>query len=410
MKKVLHLFDAFGIELEYMITARETGAVLPVADNFFLAVCGEHCSDFDTEKISFSNELALHVLELKTNGPAERLDTLPAQFAEQVKFANQTLAEFGAMLMPSAMHPLMNPLTETRLWPHEYNEIYETYNRIFDCRGHGWGNLQSTHINLPFANDQEFAALHTAIRLLLPLMPALAASSPLMEGKITGLMDSRLDVYSRNQKKVASIIGDLIPEAVFSEQEYREKILQRIYDDVAHLDPDGVISHEWLNSRTAIARFERMAIEIRLLDIQECPAADLAIVSLIVETLRFLVNQESSDMKSQAELSCRELREQLFCCMRDAGRAEILYPAFLEKFGLENSGVITAGDFWRQMFNSLSGRISPIFHDTLEFILSQGCLSDRICTVLGEQPDRAIILKVYGELCRNLQENTVFSV
>jgi gamma-glutamyl:cysteine ligase YbdK (ATP-grasp superfamily) len=410
MKKVLHLFDAFGIELEYMITARETGAVLPVADNFFLAVCGEHCSDFDTEKISFSNELALHVLELKTNGPAERLDTLPAQFAEQVKFANQTLAEFGAMLMPSAMHPLMNPLTETRLWPHEYNEIYETYNRIFDCRGHGWGNLQSTHINLPFANDQEFAALHTAIRLLLPLMPALAASSPLMEGKFTGLMDSRLDVYSRNQKKVASIIGDLIPEAVFSEQEYREKILQRIYDDVAYLDPDGVISHEWLNSRTAIARFERMAIEIRLLDIQECPVADLAIVSLIVETLRFLVNQESSDMKSQAELSCRELREQLFCCMRDAGRAEISHPAFLEKFGLSNSGVITAGDFWRQMFNYLSGRIPAVFHETLEFILRQGCLADRICLALGERPDNAAILKVYRELCRNLQENTVFSV
>jgi len=38
-----------------------------------------------------------------------------------------------------------------------------------------------------------------------------------------------------------------------------------------------VLQNEWLNSRGAIARFERDTIEIRVLDSQETPAAELAI-------------------------------------------------------------------------------------------------------------------------------------
>ena len=44
----------------------------------------------------------------------------------------------------------MHPETEMQLWQHNYSKIYALYNRIFDCRGHGWSNVQSMHINLPF--------------------------------------------------------------------------------------------------------------------------------------------------------------------------------------------------------------------------------------------------------------------
>ena len=80
------------------------------------------------------------------------------------------------MLLPGGAHPWMDPGREMVLWPHDAHEIYDLYNTIFDCRGHGWANLQSAHLNLPFAGDAEFASLHAAIRILLPLMPALTAS------------------------------------------------------------------------------------------------------------------------------------------------------------------------------------------------------------------------------------------
>jgi len=129
---------------------------------------------------------------------------------------NTILETRNAMLMPTAAHPFMDPLTETKLWPHDSNDVYEVYNKIFDCRGHGWSNLQSSHLNLPFYDDEEFAKLHAAVRLVLPLLPALCASSPIFEGKITGLLDTRLSYYKTNQSKIPSITGKVIPEAIFS--------------------------------------------------------------------------------------------------------------------------------------------------------------------------------------------------
>ena len=133
--------------------------------------------------LRWSNELVLHVLELKTNGPASVLGGLADEFTRQVRQINQLLEGFGGMLMPGAMHPWMDPDLETRLWPHGDRSIYAAYDRIFGCRGHGWSNLQSTHLNLPFQGDEEFGRLHAAIRLLLPLLPALAASSPVIGGR-----------------------------------------------------------------------------------------------------------------------------------------------------------------------------------------------------------------------------------
>ena len=89
--------------------------------------------------------------------------------------------------MPTGMHPWMDPAREFELWPHGDREIYAAFDRIFDCRGHGWANLQSMHLNLPFADDDEFGRLHAAIRALLPLLPALAASSPFADGHARGL-------------------------------------------------------------------------------------------------------------------------------------------------------------------------------------------------------------------------------
>ena len=119
--------------------------------------------------------------------------------------------------------------------------IYETYNRIFNCKGHGWTNLQSTHLNLPFANEDEFVRLHSAIRLLLPIIPALSASSPILDGKATGFVDTRLEYYRKNQQKIPIITGQVIPEAITSIAEYQEKILQPIYNTIAPYDNNNVL-------------------------------------------------------------------------------------------------------------------------------------------------------------------------
>ncbi len=147
----IHLFQGFGIELEYMLVDRDTLAVKPVTDELLKHELGDYGSEFENGMVTWSNELVLHVIELKSTRPESNFSALESAFADNIHRINTLLAARNTMLLPTAAHPFMDPLTETKLWPHDSNDVYEVYNKIFDCRGHGWSNLQSSHLNLPLA-------------------------------------------------------------------------------------------------------------------------------------------------------------------------------------------------------------------------------------------------------------------
>src|SRR6478736_6440070 len=181
MSLTLPAFSGYGIELEYMIVDRRTLSILPIADKVLHRLSGTSASEFRCGELAWSNELVLHLIELKNLEPDLDVGALAAAFQSAIQRMNGLLEPMEARLMPTAMHPWMNPRTETRIWPRENAEIYAAFDRIFDCKRHSWANLQSMHLNLPFANDHEFARLHAAVRLLLPILPALAASSAIAE-------------------------------------------------------------------------------------------------------------------------------------------------------------------------------------------------------------------------------------
>ncbi|HKK68296.1 MAG TPA: glutamate-cysteine ligase family protein, partial [Bacteroidales bacterium] len=316
-----------------MIVDRKSLNVLPVCDELLRKVTGEITSDFENGKIAWSNELVNHVVELKTNGPAKTRIGLHKYFHDNVLQINHFLREFDAQLLPGGAHPWMNPHTETRLWQHEYNEIYNLYNRIFDCRGHGWSNLQSSHINLPFNGDDEFGRLHAAIRMVLPVIPAIAASTPFLDGRLTGYHDSRLEAYGHNQEKIPSIAGVIIPEAVFNKEDYHRKIFDPIVCDIAPFDKEKVLDKHFLNSRGAISRFDRGAIEIRVVDNQESPLADLAIVDAITGLIRLTVEGAFSPFEEQIKWHEDRLAAIFRETIRQSGGTIIEDSAYLEFWG-----------------------------------------------------------------------------
>jgi gamma-glutamyl:cysteine ligase YbdK (ATP-grasp superfamily) len=405
----LHLFQGFGVELEYMIVDADTLAVLPVADEVLRAVAGEYVSDVERGPVSWSNELALHVLELKTTEPVHSFEGVADAFQASVREINDILRPLHGRLMPTAMHPWMDPFKELRLWPHENSPVYEAFNRVFDCRGHGWANLQSVHLNLPFADDEEFARLHGAIRLLLPLLPALAASSPVMDGRITGLLDNRLEVYRSNSARIPSITGLVIPEPVSSRADYEKAILQRIYRDIAPHDPDGVLQHEWLNARGAIARFERDAIEIRVLDVQECPAADVAICAGVAAVLHLLV-ERLLPSKETNPIPTEDLRAILLSTIRDGEEAMIEHPSYLKLLGYRSALSCTARELWRHLFRLTDKH--PHWRDVdpepLRLILEKGPLARRVLRALEDDVHREKLNVVYGCLGGCLAEGMLF--
>ena len=403
----LHLFAGFGVELEYMVVDRETLDVRPIADRLFRDFSNTQVSAVDNGPIAWSNELTAHVVEMKTNGPTPDLFKAAQDFHRNIELINTILGRHNAMLLPGAAHPWMDPIREMVLWPHDAHEIYNLYNTIFDCRGHGWANVQSTHLNLPFTGDAEFARLHTAIRLLLPLMPALTASSPLLDGGPTGWLDSRLKVYLHNQDRLPILTGRLIPEAVFSEKEYEKQIFAPIMAAISPFDPEGIMGKYFLNSRGAIARFDRGAIEIRILDIQECPLADCSIAQLIIATLKGLTTENWSDFALQGRADTEMLRELFLRVIETGGETLVADSGYLQLLGLPGKAMPVA-EIWQYLFTKCGELLDKKCWATLDQILREGCLSSRIMRGLQGDYRRGNLRDHYLRLADALQLNSLY--
>jgi gamma-glutamyl:cysteine ligase YbdK (ATP-grasp superfamily) len=311
--------------------------------------------------------------------------------------------------MPSAMHPWMEPHAETRLWPHENNDIYRTFDRIFGCSGHGWANLQSTHVNLPFAGDEEFGRLHAAVRLALPLIPALAASSPFHDGGVGPALDGRLLAYRQNSASIPSVAGLVVPEPAFSREQYEREILGRLYDDLAPHDPEGVLRDEWANARGAIARFGRGTVEIRVIDAQECPAADLAVVAAIVSVVRALALGRLAERDVAADPSTEALARVLDRAIHHGERAVTDDHQLLRALGVRK-GSVTLGDLWARLLDTFPpDDPDREWTSHLETILERGPLARRMLAAAGADPDLADLRRVAEGLCGCVAANRSFT-
>ena len=407
-RNAFKLFEVTGIELEYMVVQRGTLRVMPIADQLFKDVPGRITSDVERGDVEWSNELVSHVVELKTARPTRRIPAFRRKFATEVRAINAALAAHDAMLLPTAAHPLMDPFTETVIWPHEHNEVYALYNRIFDCRGHGWSNLQSTHINLPFANDEEFGKLHAAVRMVLPIIPALSASSPLLDGKHTGFLDSRMEAYLHHQERLPALMGSLIPEAVFTQEDYYREVFDPIGRALAPFDTEHVMDHHFANSRGAIARFDRGAIELRVIDIQECPGADLAIAELIMVLCRAMTKGRWTSTSLQRAWGETDLLPIFLQTIKDAGKAVIANKDYLLMFGVMKEQRMTAQRLWEHIVQELRGELSEEARAVIDHLLAKGCLAQRILARTGRKPSADRIRQVYIELAACLQDDRLF--
>jgi carboxylate-amine ligase len=400
-------FATYGIEIEYMIVDSGSFEILPVADRLLAHLRGGiPGNEARIGPLCWSNELALHVIEVKAADPVTDLLGLAPSFQAQVRSVNECLREHGACLMPTAMHPWMNPVLESHLWPHEDHEIYEAFDRLFDCRGHGWTNLQSSHLNLPFEGEAAFLSLYHACRVILPLLPALAASSPLMDGAPTGRLDNRLHVYQGNCARFPTITGQVIPEPVTSITQYRHQVLNSMYDEVARVDLGGELQHEWLNARGVIARFERNTLEIRVFDCQEHPSVDVALQSVAETLVRYLM---ATCSVTQLAAVPQEFLVGLF-----RRGVESAGNAILD--GNELSAVLAlprANLTLRQIWEHLSAgpalaELPAQARGHLEAILESGCLGERILQALDGNYSRGAMVAVYRRLAQSLDSGQMF--
>jgi gamma-glutamyl:cysteine ligase YbdK (ATP-grasp superfamily) len=323
---------------------------------------------------------------------------------------NTMLVPFGARLMPGGMHPWMDPRTETRLWSHDHAAVYRAYDAIFGCRSHGWANLQSTHVNLPFGNDIEFARLHAALRVIVPILPALSAASPYAEARASGMLDYRMEAYRGNAAAVPEMNGEIVPEVVDTPADYHRRVLEPLYRAIAPRDPDGIMQYEWLNARGAIARFDRSALEIRVMDTQECPRMDVGFAALIIDLAQSLYQREFARPSARGQLSASLLAPVFLRCVHDGDQAKIENADLLRLFGVTRNSC-DAGSLWSFIVERLDAENaahSALWRAPVEFVLNRGPLARRLLRAGGAQPSRAALHELYNALCDALDAGKPF--
>jgi hypothetical protein len=188
--------------------------------------------------------------------------------------------------------------------------------------------------------------------------------------------------------------GDVVPGPLASYADY-QRLLASIDAELGDLDRDKIlIGNPWINARGAIARFDRMAIELRLLDTQECPRADVAICEAVAAATRALVEERWVSFAEQRETPTAPLRATLDAAVVEGPAAPPATPFLATALGAP--GAQTLGEIWRRFLAeaALSGGATAV----LDTIRSEGTLAQRILAATGPAPSHEALHAVSAEL------------
>ena len=270
-----------GTEHEYSINDPQFNP-LAVSDQIIKKICGRIESEILFGNVKIGKELQKTVLEFIPKKPQHTIAALEQQLYPGIRKFHHIFRD-RYCLLGLGMHPTLT-LDRTAVWNHDEGEYYDTYNRLFDIQQHGWLNIQALQINLSYNHERDLVHMYNRVRSLLPYLVAITASSPMVEGRLTGYADNRLIYYRKNQEKIPRICDRIIPETLISIEDYTS-VQQEIFDALRSRGAD-ILCEEWVNSTGLIIRFSRRCLEIKALDEQECIRSDMAVCAFLRALLR----------------------------------------------------------------------------------------------------------------------------
>ncbi|MEW5930652.1 MAG: glutamate-cysteine ligase family protein [Gemmatimonadota bacterium] len=374
-------FEVAGVELEYPVVDRDLNVAHRV-EEAFRTLAGRGCSDVDLGAVGLSNEIADHVLEVKTQAPVRSLAEAEELLVEGIgRFSAVLRDQFDARLMPTGMHPWMDP-TRGRLWRRSNARVYDTYARLFDVRTHGWMNVNSCHLSLPMGREAESVAMLNAAALLVPYLPALAASSPMYDGDLQPAADGRLAWILEHQARIPESQGEIVPEYIDSLADYRRRILGGMYAALDRIPDTAPIRHEFFNARGAVFKASSKRMEVRVLDTQECVKMDIAVSAFVRAALKSLTQRV---MEGKLALPAHAVLVADFrAAVRDGSRARVTAPHF-RSVARDAEGRADVRDVLRALLEDARRSVRRDEAEYLELagrVVEAGTLSERIRAAL----------------------------
>ena len=171
-----------------------------------------------------------------------------------------------------------------------------------------------------------------------------------------------------------------------------------------------MLQDEFLNARGAIARFGRGSIEIRVIDIQECPAADLSVLQVTAAVLKALTEEKWCSCDEQKAVEVDSLHAVLLDAIERGELATISDPSLLRLFGYTRSGSCTLQELWMHLYQATSPAMESDTQRAFENILDYGPLARRIQKRLAVDSSMMQITDVACDLCDCLASGHQFGI
>jgi gamma-glutamyl:cysteine ligase YbdK (ATP-grasp superfamily) len=390
--------ELFGPEHEFSIVDDHLKP-LPIVDVIIKKLCGRIKNSITLSNFVFGKELQKHVAEFKGSTPFQSPICFEKTLYNAILQLSDILDNFGASLLGTGMHPTLC-INEAKVWDHRDRHIYHALHQLFNLRQHGWLNIQSFQLNLSYFNEKEAVKLYNHLINVLPYLPAITAASPIFNSDFGEFVDNRLHFYGLNQKQIPSIAGDIIPTPIDSFKVYKKKTIVKYSLDLVKANaPACIVNKEWINSRGAIFRFDRKAIEIRLMDEQECIKADVALSCFIRALLRGLLHSKVVSLPHSL------LLKDFYTVKKKGLNAKVHHPhsssargvcRYLLKIAYEHASKEERSYLWIVKKRIDEGNLSEIITKHVKKRMQKTTLPEAI-------------LSVYSTLITKLKKNEVFA-
>jgi glutamate---cysteine ligase / carboxylate-amine ligase len=146
-----------------------------------------------------------------------------------------------------------------------------------------------------------------------------------------------------------------------------------------------------------------------VIDIQENPLADIAVLEWVINLAKALVNETWTTTQEQQAWSEKALYPILMETIKHGELAVIRNADFLSEFGL-NEASLTAGELCRYLFEELNETYT--FTDEsrthLNLIFEKGPLARRILEALPGNVTETKLFEVWSRLCDCLRDGESF--
>lgn len=281
------LFNVIGIELEYCIVSKKDFSIQSFARKLFKILNNNKTSNtFTYNNICMSNEMVNHVIEFKPIKPYKDILFLEQDLLKCTQYVNSILEKYDLCIVPLSLHPTMKP-QEATMWKGKYHSIYKIYDKLFGVKTHSFSNMQSLQITLPFENEQQMLKLHNSIRLVLPFLKILSASSPYLEGKNNKTLSNRINFFKKSHANLTERFSSPITDYLSNIGEYY-KYLDMLLEAFSDFKIGKNVKTQWFNSQGSMIKFQFNAIEIRTCDIQESVHANLGLAHFIYQWVKYI--------------------------------------------------------------------------------------------------------------------------